>query len=1117
MASVYRWSEAAPDNVMDLGEGALASITDETFVLLRPVGVEQLRLLCREFVGEVRAQLRDLMQFTPGQLADWHPSAKYRMDPRHFGGSKNCVALKTNGDDGRLMWMHQRAMIEAMMSLGHVSRTTPSGKPRSSSTKGLGPLSRLIRQHAPAEQRRIIRAAFDLQECLDQVVVTSQTSVLAVEELLNALDQADTSGEILDHLVAEASAFVGRKTAHVHGVPKARGGGRRFGAPWFLMYLAKHGLVLWPRLFDDSENLVPQFLKPFWWTLFTPSRFRDLSRELAAGEGPAVHRHLTLTTNFFHSDHFTPVHLLHLKTTYAGEDDGAKQHHINLAFRATLRHFGTTVEDVESISEYFGGYIRLGRPHAKPFAWVEYPQRKRLARFTSIVGPAPERFPARIHEWVRQLRQVLPRFGVKVIKGKINQLDHWLIFLCTLTEEEAPRTWREISRTHVARYVAYLMDHGGVHRKSCLSTLEQAWQIASDVEAFKGVVRCPIDLDRDMKPSESKPAVLRRTRRQALSEGLLPILVNLNRNDDFAFARRLGRFDREVTDHHSGKRVIEFWPALPIMFDMLFHSAMRGHSVQWVDSGEGDEFLEDESPRRKNPSASRTEGRREGFLRYIDVGPSDRRLGMYMAVAKTGPHEVPYVDPVLAQNVRRMRAWQTRFNPRTRPVASTRSKADLIHGAGELTPQVHALFRDPRSVKGHPPTQGTMMKYYVELLAAAEPIFNADLKSINPGSKYVSLVVDGQPRWDIHSIRVTLVSQLISAGVDPSVVQELLGHKSLQMTFYYDAAAASRTNADLSRAMERVLTRTMQELTEAIERGASPDEIEHIMGGAFSYRGSENDGRSLLRASGSDVPPLIFSHTLCPGGDCDTGGEKKGTKFGPVFRRYGCSRCRHRLTGPAFLNGLKHRADCLIVEIKATTNKEIEMNRERQSLSGSALRRLDDALHRLRDLRNELWLEYAAEYATLHHATAMAKRLDQGGSDIETSALASVGAVATPSHDFVLLNQVLTDADLLPGASVEVPAHTSAEWAAMTLRIAQVNNISDLFLKLDPELSARALRRFGQLLVSHTAGARDEQYEALEGLLSGSKLISDTTHLSAKVDAFRRGLIGQSSQSVATA
>lgn len=120
---------------------------------------------------------------------------------------------------------------------------------------------------------------------------------------------------------------------------------------------------------------------------------------------------------------------------------------------------------------------------------------------------------------------------------------------------------------------------------------------------------------------------------------------------------------------------------------------------------------------------------------------------------------------------------------------------------------------------------------------------------------------------------------------------------------HYDAVDAGKINVAITQALEARRIAAANAIASARSEDELDEAMERLMGG-FASSVSGNgfreptgyafaNGKSLRSSPGAFS---VFSHGICPGGDCAQGGEKRGSSHLPVHRDKACSRCRFRFT-----------------------------------------------------------------------------------------------------------------------------------------------------------------------------------------------------------------------------
>ena len=1128
----YKWSYANSSNIEVISEEPFlfASKADHHFIILNELSMTDIRQLYLQFKDLVRKELVKLLCMTGEEFLTFHSLAKKWDFGPDILPSGNCIGFKgVSKNNNKWAYLRPSGILQTTIKLGLVPATDAHNKPRKNFPRFSGGCYAWGLQQNLDVQRKIIRSALNSKNAqLDDVVsMFGQSNWFGcntIDEIVTQSSERAFWSAITDEFSKIDGEYNGAKTRKA---PLKRHSGKPYMVSLFLWWLGTNGHILWPQKISKIKGrFVPKIIFPWISGALHPNQHRELSK--AGFNAPknikdhhtvAAQTRLILSTNFLQLESYHPELLQYLKA-HAEEN---LYHPFNCLFRSHLAVLGKSYEDYPNVSPYFGGGIRTRNEHFfGAFSWVEAPKRHQLRKFRELFGNPPQKFEEYMTHWSRDLRKIVKEFPVQSKKAVVGALDCWLYYLYSVGGEYAPKTWEDISRErHISSlnnnnnktFTNFLRRHKIPQSDKSLSNLQKAWALASIKDGFGGKYANPIDLKLDKISGGRSEADARRrqhrfrTHRKALPEDLLKLVVRENRNktpngEDFAFARSIQNnrtqrhiFNRTVVDAHADKQETEvFWPAVPIILDYILNLGMRISTALWLDSGEQDEYwIEPNSlSLTPNPTNLGLPGHANGFLRLVRTSEQQDILGCYMPVTKTGPNEVPFLPIQCANYFGKMRDWQIRYNPMKKPVKAERSKIEKDYETIEI-PEVMPLFRDPKSRQGHPPTSEVIRSYLSRLLLHIEPMYNEQRKrqllSQNKSYNYIKLVDQkGKSLWDLHSLRVTIITLLIENGVSPHIVQELANHKSILMTFHYVELNAARTHE----ALRRGFTRMWKEKLNQAENLGQPEDLARLMNDLFNFRGA-SDGEEMLKEifKDKDIHHIeVFSHGICPAGNCDTGGKYFNGRYQKVFRKMACSRCRYRRTGPPFLLGLVNRANRLMVEISETYTSESSLHSEVESLedAGRPSWRIETKIRRLEDVRYELFEEWVAEIHTIKKALSnTSTHENDSGNQIPTLHTGSqIDSKLQAVHKLQILQDIISNSETFSETEIEGPSSLREKRDEILLEIASQNNAADLFFKLNKETRRTALDMFGNLLSSSLTQQTSEQaHDTIEALISG--------------------------------
>lgn len=1096
--------------------GAWINTTDDILVLQMPTRSE-LQATLRRFEEELRTALVQLFSLPLRQVVDCYGLLglnKRTVSDRNeelFG-----LRPQTNSGAKGLLRIRNKAILGAM------SDARLKTKARWTVDKFLGPrgLAAFIHTLPLSTQRKLIAQVFGQDRELGDVLRLGQGQKLGMQMLREIVGQSgavETSLQDLGKWLSNEAEKSPRDC--VKGISV-----RSFAPLWFASYLAREGIWLLPICgVRSSVSFFPRWMKPVQATISVPAAISDLSSDvmslhLANSDQRRADKlvfdvmiKLGLCSNVWMAGKPCAGPLIGFKKFVL--DSGRSKTHLSWAanrlWEAQLRHF-KAAPDCHPDAHAFVLGKRLVSKGTRPFEWVHAPNSKNTKIFRRITGvdQAPSEFPQVLIDFATELESMLPLFQVEAIELKIKSLNLWLVYLATL--DEPPRSLREIkryphivsapdARKNAQSFQGFLKDHfnsGNRTAIDALPTLRQAWSLAALRDGFHEALSNPIDA----KDTHSKaPARRPMTVRSALAPEVADIIARENVGDDMQFARQLGGKRnvcwRRIYREDEGEEVLVFFPAAPTLVQIILKTGMRGASARWLDSGEGDEFSVNSETRASEPNrrSSAEKGRSEGFLRLCLLGDAERStvMGFYVNSSKTGPYEVPWISEDLIGLVEELIRFQSTNFPISGPVEIDNgvgfdSRFKVSKGAS------FPLARDPEYKTGHPISATRLSAYWEKLLVHCQPIIDREL-----GYHYPVVDDDGKPLFGIHSLRVTIISTLLDHGVPVSIVQMLVGHKTPIMTLYYHDVTNSKIHQGLQQAFEQQRRRRIEDL----ERDAASRET--LANEAITFRSeAEFVGAQMLTADhGHRMPFDIFAHGICPGGSCDIGGAKiGGAKYKPVWRPRACSACRFRITGPAFLNGLIHRANSLMWEIKESVRKERSLNAEmiEKEDAGLPVEFLRGQVRKEQSFRDELFGEWCLEFRTIEQARSLqhedlgepsagAAIIVKGGADDAASALLVEG------HDLHLAQRLIEDAKIV-GSKAELPEGAELLRDKLLLQIAASNSIQGLLHVASNAEREEAFHQFGALLTEHV-----EDPDELQDLIEGTTKIADMAALASAV------------------
>jgi intergrase/recombinase len=719
--------------------------------------------------------------------------------------------------------------------------------------------------------------------------------------------------------------------------------------------------------------------------------------------------------------------------------------------------------------------------------------------------PFPEQgFASNILSWTDLLEQT-----IKTISSRKDTKDFfvssiaWLTFLSTLPEDERPEGFHDIDRQlHIrnvsdlgTRTFANFLTSNDLKQRNFFRPLHQIflrWAGENGIDTHSPI-KPGVDWKNDAKEY--------RTRRKSIPSLIIETLIAENAapasdGTPYGLFQKFKDESKATTVNRiDGRPIDSVVPIQPAVIDCILNLGMRSSSARWLDSGQGDEFLIDveEFRRQKNPAKEAVKGVQQGAIQLLQIGPEHEVLSMKVLKEKTfSAREIPYLPEALALRLQAIKRLQEKHNPIRTPIRAIEKRTAT--NDKEQFPLVFPLFRDPTYASVTAVSGAKLHSWWRYLLQHCEPIVHRKRRELfGPDVSYYHFFdKQGNAIWDIHSIRVAVVTALLEMGVPPTIVQHLVGHRSPIMTLHYHAVNNKKTHDAILKAFEERRQRASKAIADAVSEDELEESISQIMGGLVTNQESEalhlaaktlRKNQSLANSEGSFS---VFSHGICPGGTCGDGGETKGSVRTGVHRDKACSRCRFRITGPAFLNGLILNANILMSEIGASTKKEIVLNGEIREArrANLSLAVLETRLNQEREFRDELWSDWAAEYQAVRKCLEMldnatdTKNLPAVPSDLETK--------LRDEHHFNLLHQIMTDSASIAAASADVPSGLQETRNQILWDIAANNGeVAEYLLKLPKSQRDTAMNEFGDL-VSRLERESDNEEGIIPGLIDGT-------------------------------
>ena len=296
----------------------------------------------------------------------------------------------------------------------------------------------------------------------------------------------------------------------------------------------------------------------------------------------------------------------------------------------------------------------------------------------------------------------------------------------------------------------------------------------------------------------------------------------------------------------------------------------------------------------------------------------------------------------------KLRDWQQKYNPVSRPTAWTELTATQLGNAKDIKilkamGTAAFLFRDAASENIHLPLRKKALErpLWYKLLQCLEQKVNQNATS--EAEQNLKFVHDGSTLttyYPLHSLRVSLITAFaLEGGVPMPVLSKCIaGHARLVMTLYYTKMGISYITDTMKKADTEILKQD-QESFERFIRDAKYKQLE--IGSAVNDTAAYD---AVLNAQKSKASIVMSDKGICPKGcfGCDTGGtyvndDTDKVTYGPVqgYPAHNCVRCRWFITGPAFLPGLVNHFNVLSYEMSETSKRVTRYQNESEELENS--------------------------------------------------------------------------------------------------------------------------------------------------------------------------------------
>lgn len=1012
-------------------------------VLLRLPTAQELRDLWREFDREIRSEFCDLLQSTFGELAENLGALNFRAVNLEARASLP-FGMISYAKPAKSVHFKKSALTQAAVALGYLSDKTPHGKRRTNSPRGTGSIVDFTLTLSRQQQLCLIEAIVK-QGDIDEWMVVSQGSTVRWRELREKVARADDVFSFLSYLAEKVDRWMGDTVVRVKRSIKPEEA-VEFAHGWFAQYLARRGIWVWP------ARYVGRIIYLF------PSRYLPLATRMSVG------RDCREFADFVYRFH-----------------QGKRQQSESMTIQAFV------------MSALSGN---TWQSEGSPFRW--YP----LAAFKECTDQISSK--TQLSTSINAVYKLATEwFGDATLRGSEARIFLTSARIGMIGVDAFDWTARPTARNTqlAARLTGSPVTAVPPHVKSWAGQLRELLphfgvknirQIENDLNVWLIYL---LTLD----PTDAPPDFRSISRPKHVHD-----LSGTNKNGFRTFLA--SKFSKKASDRANR--------AISAMAKAFYLASVQDGFVSETSPFDLQHDRLGRSRAKRNDVTHRkplelevwefiVQMNREGDFAFArSLAP--RRFQYRLRNRHTGEFEVVFwpaeaiiVDILLNSGMRLVSArWLDSGEgdqhvldvEGLRPVPNEHSCATIDRNEG---------FLQLVTLPGREATKIIGMR--VGLNKTGKPFV---IPWTDPAIvKATQMKDENGPLFDLHSLRVTMVSNLLAAGVNIEIVKDLVGHSTWIMTWHYNGLRSARLNTAVAQAMamrsealDQLVSGNSDLVRDYADQTITPPFVEDHVGAGLLRRHAEDKSASLLD---------VFDHGICPGGTCSIGGQKyMEGKFRPVWRDRACSGCRFRATGPRFKDGIKRRINILMVELRLTgvrmqqLAERIEAEEERTGKTAHRLRKLRHADSSLKDnltfeLSRELQVSEIIrqlEWAAKSEGKSADNILIPSVPDFDPSA---ISCSLVEVHEFELLHSLVREMRLLPSVIMEIPHGAEASMISMVREIMRINDLGELMLRIPMKDEAEACLRIGDTLLDGCPDA-DRFQQLLEGVVRLDERVLDS-------------------------
>lgn len=595
------------------------------------------------------------------------------------------------------------------------------------------------------------------------------------------------------------------------------------------------------------------------------------------------------------------------------------------------------------------------------------------------------------------------------------------------------------------------------------------------------------------------------THREAMPTRLINLAAHILTENDFSWPKKIGKMTDTFRRENKDTGLIEtIWSPVRVYLLLIkLTLPARTHQVRMLDSGEGDTYrFEKEGIWTANdgphsPKIGAQKDTENGVFRRYKRKDGSFGSVLYFNTNKTADidsisqgYVMPWEKLDALRIFAELRDWQEKYNPVKNPTNWTDvQELKRVKHVDDLKKMgsSYFLFRDPchKSRPDSPITDVRIRGLWLRLMEEMEQRL-ADSGQTLPNGDPIKLVltrgkndVPQSAVFDLHSLRVSIITAMYEEGVPPEYLMKIVGHASVLMTLYYTKINAETLTLRMDDALLERQRKSQAEMVGFIKR-SSRQELESAI--AFTSPASLDAATSMTGAGF-----LVMDHGICPvsAKRCHEGlsvpdAGALSTKFQAVpGGASNCVRCRFFMTGPAFLPGLEAHVNDLAYRLKNSSKVFEDAQKRFDVLSDCQAASLSEGVpfHKQRDLEisetsfesalaevDRIALSLQAAYCLTEQCIEIAS--ETKGDGVALVAVGGVGqieAVLSEAHEFDQLTRICTGATFFDGLNINWK-QPNLERARLFDRMLRNSGIEPRFSMLSDEDALHVCNAMGNFL-----------------------------------------------------